>query len=147
LLKGYSDLDIDVRVGLSGKRLAQELHACDIFIFPSLAEGFGHVILEAMSCGLPVVATPHTCAPDVMEDGKHGFIVPIRDAEAIAERIVWGMDHRAELAAMGEAAALRARQFTWERFRAGVRDTYGKMIAAQTGGLSISPSEVSALRA
>lgn len=120
LIATYSDINVEVRIGLSRTELIRQAHSADMFVLPSLAEGFGHVILEAMSCGLPVLATPHTCAPDVIEHGKHGFIVPIRDAEAIAERIAWGMDNRAELAAMGEAAAVRARQFTWERFRAGV---------------------------
>ena len=147
MLKGYSDLPVDLKVGLSGERLAAELRDCDLFVFPSLAEGFGQVILEAMSCGVPVVATPHTCAPDVIEHGTHGFIVPIRDAGAIAERISWGMDHRDELAAMGEAAARRAREFSWARFRAGVRDAYRKMIVAQTGAVISPPSEAAALRA
>ena len=130
LLKGYSDVNFEIRIGLSGKRLAAELHACDVFAFPSLAEGFAHVILEAMSCGLPVIATPNTCAPDVLEPGQHGFIVPIRDAEAIAERLEWGIAHRDELAAMGDAAARQARLFTWERFRAGVREAYKNMVAS-----------------
>ncbi len=130
LLAEYSDIAIEIKVGLSGRQLAYELHSSDVFVFPSLSEGFGHVILETMACGVPVIATPHTCAPDVMVDGKHGFIVPIRDSEAIAEKLAWGIDHRAELAAMGELAAEQARHFTWRRFRDGVRDAYGQMIAA-----------------
>lgn len=139
LIATYSDINVEVCIGLSRAELIRQMQSADVFVLPSLAEGFGHVILEAMSCGLPVIATPHTCAPDVMEHDRHGFIVPIRDAEAIAARIAWGMDNRAELAAMGEAAALRARQFTWERFRAGVRDAYRQMVAAQTASSEAAP--------
>jgi glycosyltransferase involved in cell wall biosynthesis len=130
LLDEYADLEMDVKIGLSGRELACEIQTGDVFVFPSLAEGFGHVILEAMSCGVPVITTDHTCAPDVMVDGEHGFIVPIRDAEVIAEKVSWGIENRDELAAMGRAAAARARLFTWDRFRQGVRGAYGKMVAS-----------------
>ncbi|HJQ67354.1 MAG TPA: glycosyltransferase family 4 protein [Blastocatellia bacterium] len=128
LLGCYADLDLEIKIGLSGRDLANEIHSSDLFVFPSLAEGFGFVILEAMACGVPVITTDHTCGPDVMTDGEHGFIVPIRDPEALAEKLSWGLEHRDDLAAMGESAATRARLFTWERFRAGVRDAYAEMI-------------------
>jgi glycosyltransferase involved in cell wall biosynthesis len=121
---------MEIMIGLPQQELVRRMHEADIFVLPSLAEGFAHVILEAMSCGLPVIATPHTCAPDVIVDGKHGFIVPIRDSERIAERLAWAIDRRTELASMGEAAALQARLFTWERFRSGVRQAYRKMVAS-----------------
>jgi glycosyltransferase involved in cell wall biosynthesis len=128
LLAEYADLDIDIKVGLSGRELANEIHTSDVFVFPSLAEGFALVILEAMSCGVPIITTGHTCAPDVMVDGQHGFIVPIRDAEAIAEKLAWGIENRDELAAMGMAAGAQASLFTWERFREGVRGAYAEMV-------------------
>ncbi len=131
LISAYPEIKTEVKVGLSRADLVRQMHDADVLVMPSLAEGFGHVILEAMACGLPVIATPHTCAPDVIEAGAHGFIVPVRDPEGIAERISWGADNRAALAAMGEAAAARARLFTWERFRAGVRDAYFKMVTAE----------------
>jgi len=77
-----------------------------------------------------VIATDHTCAPDVITDGKDGFIVPIRDSNRIAERLAWAIDHRSETIEMGEAAALQARRFTWERFRCGVIEAYKKMVAS-----------------
>jgi glycosyltransferase involved in cell wall biosynthesis len=129
LIDSYSDLNIEVNAGLDREALVREIHKADVFVLPSLVEGFGHVILEAMSCGIPVIATPHTCAPDVIVDGVHGFIVPIRDPEAIAERLSWGVDHREELASMGEAAAARARRFSWERFRVALRKAYREMLA------------------
>lgn len=138
LLAAYADIAVEAKIGLSHSALIRELHSADVFALPSLAEGFGHVILEAMSCGLPVITTPHTCGPDVIESGKHGWIVPIRDSQAIAERLAEGMANRAALAAMGEAAAVRARQFTWERFRAGVRAAYQTMVTAPAGEVASS---------
>jgi glycosyltransferase involved in cell wall biosynthesis len=129
LLAEYGDLAIEIKTGLPRDQLVRHIHMGDIFALPSLAEGFGHVILENMACGLPVIATEHTCAPDVIHEGQHGFLVPIRSAEALAERLDWGIRHRTELAEMGKAAAVRAREFTWEKFRAGVVDAYRSMVA------------------
>lgn len=126
----YSDLNLEVNIGLDRAALVRKIHEANVFVLPSLAEGFAHVILEAMSCGVPVIATPHTCAPDVITEGVHGFLVPIRDPEAIAERLSWGIDNRAELAAMGEAAGEQARRFTWEQFRVGVREAYKEMLVS-----------------
>ncbi len=129
LLATYSELNLEIHIGLSRPALIRQMHSADVFVLPSLAEGFAHVILEAMACGLPIIATPHTCAPDVIEEGKQGFVVPIRDAEAISERIDWGIRHRPQLADLGEAASRQAQQFTWERFRAGIRTAYAEMVS------------------
>ena len=56
----------------------------DVYVLPSLAEGFGLTALEAMACGLPVILSEHTFAHDIVTDGKEGYVVPIRDADAIA---------------------------------------------------------------
>ena len=72
---------------LSHAGVLREMHNHDLLVFPSLFEGFGLVILEAMAQGTPVITTEHTCGPDIIDDGTDGFIVPIRSAEAIAEKI------------------------------------------------------------
>lgn len=97
--------------------LFEEIRRHDVMVFPSLFEGFGLVLLEAMSCGVPVIATPHGAAPDFLTDGEDGFIVPIRDAEAIAERLEILSRDRTRLAAMSEAALLTAAGQAWEHYR------------------------------
>lgn len=89
----------------------------DLFVFPSLLEGYGLVLLEAMACGLPIVTTPHTGAADFLEDNREGFFVPIRDSEAILSRLEWAYRHRAELEVMGVAAQERAEVLSWGRYR------------------------------
>ncbi|MBK8985795.1 MAG: glycosyltransferase family 4 protein [Chloroflexi bacterium] len=124
LIERYHDCKVEVKIGLSHAEVLQELHDADLFVFPSLLEGFAHVILEAMSCGLPVITTPNTCGPDVIVHGKHGFIVPIRDSKVLVDRISWCLKHRHQLAEMGHQAAIRAREFTWDKFRQNVRQAY-----------------------
>ena len=94
-----------------------EMERQDVLVFPSLFEGFGLVILEAMSRGLPVVTTAHTAGPDLIEDGRDGFLVPIRSAAAIAEKLETLHRDRARLAAMREAACAKAAAWTWDTYR------------------------------
>jgi glycosyltransferase involved in cell wall biosynthesis len=79
----------------------------DLLVFPSISDGFGLAILEAMACGLPVVATSHSGGPDVIREGKDGFIVPIRDTDALADRISWCYQRTEERLAMGLSARSR----------------------------------------
>jgi glycosyltransferase involved in cell wall biosynthesis len=95
----------------------REMSRHDVFVFPSLFEGFGLVILEAMAQGLPVVTTAHTAGPDIITDGVDGFIIPIRSAEAITEKLELLAADRTRLAAMREAAFATARRFTWENYQ------------------------------
>ncbi len=128
LLKSYSDVDYDLKLGLPLADLVRDIQRSDVFVLPSLTEGFAQVILEAMACGVPVITTANTCAPDIMTEGAEGFIVPIRDPRAIEEKLAWGLENRDALAAMGRQAAQQAGIFTLERFRVGVRGAYQAMV-------------------
>lgn len=68
--------------------MQEYLHASDIFVLPSLSEGFPNVILEAMAAGLPVVSTNVSGIPEVIMDGQNGFLVNPRSPEEIAEKSV-----------------------------------------------------------
>ena len=105
---------------LPNQEVLRQMQAHDVLVFPSLSEGFGMVITEAMSQGLPVITTPHTCGPDVLTEGEDGFIVPIRDPQAIAEKLELLHRDRGRLAAMSEAARKKAESLTWESYRKGV---------------------------
>jgi glycosyltransferase involved in cell wall biosynthesis len=92
----------------------REMTRHDVFVFPSLFEGFGLVLLEAMAQGLPIITTEHTAGPDLIENGREGFIVPIRSAQAIAEKLdlLAGDSHL--LSAMKIAAITAATRRSWE---------------------------------
>ncbi|MBM3474720.1 MAG: glycosyltransferase family 4 protein [Armatimonadetes bacterium] len=97
--------------------------AADAFVFPSLTEGFGIVLIEAAAAGLPLIATTSTGAPDLVGDSGCGFLVPPRDPAALAERIDYVASHRQERLEMGRRARQRARLFTWEAYRRRLRET------------------------
>ncbi|MES2695342.1 MAG: glycosyltransferase family 4 protein [Verrucomicrobiota bacterium] len=98
------------------REILEEMSRHDVFIFPSLFEGFGLVLLEAMAMGLPIVATPHTAAPDLITDGAEGFIVPIRSSEAIVSRLETLRASPEQCTEMGRRATLRAQTFTWQHY-------------------------------
>lgn len=104
------------------REVLAEMAAHDVFLFPSLFEGFGLVLLEAMAMGLPIVTTPHTAGPDLITEGDEGFIVPIRSVEAIAEKLELLRRNPERRAEMSRRARERARTFTWE--------SYGDSVAA-----------------
>lgn len=95
----------------------EEMRRHDVLVFPSLFEGFGLVILEALAQGIPVIATPHTGAPDVLTDGVDGFIVRIRSAEAIAEKLELLHADPERLSAMRAAALGTATRNGWGTYR------------------------------
>lgn len=92
--------------------LAAEYCRHDVFVFPTLLEGMGLVVAEAMACGLPIITTAN--GPDeLVRDGVDGFIVPQRDPAAIAEKLELLRADPELRRRMGASAALRAHEFTW----------------------------------
>jgi glycosyltransferase involved in cell wall biosynthesis len=107
---------------LSHKGVLGEMARHDVLVLPSLFEGFGLVLLEAMSQGIPVIATPHTGAPDFVSEGRDGFVVPIRSAEAIAEKLDRLAGDRELLSEMKAAAIDTARRCSWGDYRVRLRE-------------------------
>jgi len=79
-----------------------------VFVLPSVADGFGFAVLEAMACGLPVIISESTGAKDCVRDGEEGFVVPDRDVEAIRVRLLELYRDPALARRMGRAARRRA---------------------------------------
>lgn len=88
----------------------------DVLVLPSVSDTFGLVVLEALSAGLPVVATNHTCAPDVVREGVDGFIIPIRDSDTLADRLDQLASDPARLSEMSANARERAQDFTLNKY-------------------------------
>ncbi len=108
------DGQYEFRGFVSQAELRELYRRSSVLVLPSIEEGFGVVIAEAMACGLPVVATENSGGPDLIRDGVDGFIVPIRDVEALEDRLIklWRDPERRR--AMGAAARERITLFSWE---------------------------------
>jgi glycosyltransferase involved in cell wall biosynthesis len=98
-------------------QVLEEMAQHDVLVLPSLSEGFGLVIGEALSRGLPVITTTASGGPELIRDGQDGFFVPIRSAEAIAEKLEVLNKDRELLDWMSASALGRAREFIWQHYR------------------------------
>jgi glycosyltransferase involved in cell wall biosynthesis len=89
---------------------------CDVFVLPSLFEGFGLVILEALAAGLPVISTPHTGAVDVLKNAALGHLVHAGSVEALLAAMRHYVDIRPSRAAVMSAVAALRSVFSWEAY-------------------------------
>jgi glycosyltransferase involved in cell wall biosynthesis len=94
--------------------IKKEFLAADVFVLPTIAEGSALVTYEALACGLPVITTPN-CG-SVVRDGIDGFIVPVRNVEALADAIERVVSDRTLRATLSANARERAKEFTWARY-------------------------------
>ena len=102
---------------ISRQELGAAMRRCHAHVFPTIVEGFGRNIIEAMASGLPVITTANCAGPDLIEDGVTGFIIPIRDADAICEKLAWVYDHPKEAMEMGQRARDRVASLTQADYR------------------------------
>ena len=93
----------------------REFLQADLFVFPTLSDGFGMVLIEALHADLPIIATSN-CA-DVVEDGINGFIVPARDAEMLAHKILKIVENRGLRDLMSIESRKLATKFTQDIYR------------------------------
>ena len=112
---------------LQGEALASAYASADLFVLPSETETLGLVLLEAMACGLPTIASEATAGPDVLTDSC-GRLLPTGDLDALVDALRWFGQNRDRLPAMGRAARERARQCTWERYRRAVIEATASLV-------------------
>ncbi len=129
LLALFAELELSDAVELVGAQppdaLAAHLRAARVAVVPSAYEGLPYAILEALREGTPVVATRVSGHPEVIEDGVHGFLVPVDDPEALAARCVEIL-HEPQLGQrLGAAGRARVEEhFSLERQIDAYLDTY-----------------------
>jgi len=88
---------------------------CSVYVQPTVTEGFGIPVLEAMAHARPVIVTEGAGASELVQDSREGFVVPIRSPEAIAQKIRYFYDNPDEVKCMGINAREKAEQYTWEK--------------------------------
>ncbi len=91
------------------------LDSISVYVQPSVTEGFGIPILEAMAAGRPVIASKGAGASEIVKDGKHGLLFEPRDVQKLLEHIQYFHDNPSEIKKMGDAARKQARKYTWKK--------------------------------
>jgi glycosyltransferase involved in cell wall biosynthesis len=139
----------DPEVFLAGWRghsdLPAGLNAADLLVLPSVREQFGQVLVEAMACGLPVMAADAHGPAEIVDDGRTGWLVPPDDEDALVEALVEAAGDADERKRRGEAACEEARErYAWPSLARGVAQIYddvreGK--AASSGARTLIDAE------
>jgi glycosyltransferase involved in cell wall biosynthesis len=93
----------------------------DLYMYPTIEDGFPVVFSQAQAAGLPILATPNSSAPDIVQEGETGWIVPARAAAAFVERLRWCDQSRKELAKLAEISYARRKPDDWSAVAAQFR--------------------------
>jgi glycosyltransferase involved in cell wall biosynthesis len=122
----------DPEVFLAGWRghgdLPDGLNAADVLVLPSVREQFGQVLVEAMACGLPVIAADAHGPAEIVDDGRTGWLVAPDDEDALVEALVAAAGDPDERARRGEAAHEEARaRYAWPSLARGVAAIYDEV--------------------
>lgn len=115
--------------GRSYEQVLALMKTCDVFCLPSIVEGRALVMQEAMSQGLPLIITSNTGGSDLIEEGKTGFLIPIRSPQAIANKLCWFLENRAKVSEMGQMAQRHAAKYTWDNYGRNVTTAIKKNLA------------------
>ncbi len=114
-LKKDLPTDIEYHQNIAEDDLPELYRSCHIFLWPTHREGFGLPPMEAMACGTPVVGTDAGAMTDYMVDGKTGYILPIQQPTALAEKLIKLLANEPLRQKMGEAAAEEMKKWDWDQ--------------------------------
>lgn len=113
---------------LSGPDLGKGVASMDVLFFPSVTETFGNVTLEAMACGLPVVASAATGSQSLVDDHVSGRLITPGAVHQFAEALRAYVESADLRAAHGKAGEARAQEFGWDKINQAVADTYVRLV-------------------
>lgn len=108
-------LNLEFSGWISHEELPRYLNKLKLIILPSYTEGLPNIMLEAMACGTPVLATPVGAIPDIIKDGETGFIMENNSPDCIAANVIRALEHPDLGGVALRARALVEREFTFER--------------------------------
>lgn len=100
----------------------------DVLVLPSLEDGFGMVVPEAMACGLPVIVSENTGAKQIVEDGKNGFIVSAGDEDVLRQKMNYFRENPEEVQRMGKNAERTVEKYSWDKYGEKITSEYRKIL-------------------
>jgi glycosyltransferase involved in cell wall biosynthesis len=118
----------------------EAMRRASVLVLPSVCDGFGMVVTEAMAQGIPVICSANAGASQLVVEGVNGFVVPAADPDQLGKRLIWCIEHPRELHAMGRSAVDTARHWTWADFRAQLVRDLGAMLAHIGASKTRSPA-------
>jgi starch synthase len=129
--KGLWSPGIEVLGHVPQSELRHLMSRSHALVLPSVQDGFGMVLAQAMACGCPVIASENTGARDLFDDGQEGFIVPIRNAAALADRLQRLVDETGLRERMAAACIERVQRLGgWRDYGQRALGLYQQLVAA-----------------
>lgn len=113
---------VELRGSVPRSELMAHYQQGEALMFPTLCDGFGMVVTEAWSRGLPVITTERAGAADLLKPDQNGRLIRAGSSDAIAESLEWCLAHRPELRAMREGALATAAAWQWQDYRRALRE-------------------------
>ena len=108
--------------------LAQEIYQkADVFVLPSLNEGMSNTMLEALASGLPLIATPTGGSEELILENWNGFVVPMKNSQALAEKIIAILENNDLRVRLGENSRQKAETLSWEKVAENYQELYQKI--------------------
>ena len=119
-----------IKIGLSldDPALVDCYLSCDLFVLPSTVETFGLVVLEAMYAGLPIIATPVGCVPDILKNGVNGFIIPKNDPTKLYQACLKLLKNENIRNQMGNINKKISSNYTWSKVALSTYNLYQELI-------------------
>ncbi|MNK56818.1 D-inositol 3-phosphate glycosyltransferase [compost metagenome] len=112
--------NVSISNNIPHSELMELYKTADVFLLPTLGDGFGMVVTEAMSNGVPVIATTNCCGPDIITHMKDGWIIPPDDVDALIEQMRWCITHESDLVHFKNASIKKASEWQWSDYRNGL---------------------------
>ena len=109
---------------VSNEDVSKYMISSDVFVLPSLSEGFPVVIAEAMASGLPIVTTKIRGLPEIVKDGVNGFLVEPKNPDEIAEKVIHLLNNTEIAHTISENNKRDVKQYTWENIVKKLEDVY-----------------------
>lgn len=119
-----TNINIKFLGGVSKEQLRTIYHQASVFVLPSVQDGFGMVLGEAMATGLPVIASTHSGAPDIITTGLDGFLYSPYDVTALAKQLAWCYTNPTQAQTVGTHGQKTIQNFTWKTYGQRVYDHY-----------------------
>jgi len=151
LLKRFPVADIDFVGPASPDEVARQMSRASVLVMPSIQEGLAVVQAEALACECPVISSTHAGGADLFDDGEEGFIVPVGDVDALADRMTRLRDDPVLLEQMSRKALIRAQKMGgWDRYGDGICELFQRLARARGHDVRVqsraAPGPVEAIR-
>lgn len=108
---------VTIKASIPRSELMELYQQTDVFVLPTLADGFGMVISESMSRGVPVITTRNSCGGDFITHGENGWLVETGDIDSLREQLLWCVQNKNVLGEVGKKAQQTAANWQWSDFR------------------------------